>query len=560
MARKPFVVLHPSMLFARQSLLAGTTGLLLGGSYAFSQYVGELMLVAYVPLLIAFIEDSLEIGWKRRTWLAYGSLVLFHGLTNWWIASWQEQTDPYLFATGISLLIVHPFFLVLPFVVLASIRKRLGPQWTLIAFPLCLTAFEWLHGQTDLSYPWLTSGYALVHSPMAQLAEVVGVYGLTFLIACVNAFVAWVLSYRSSSARVAAASMAFPLAAIACWIGVGSVWQKQVAASYAEAQKYGTCSVMLVQPNENPWDKWTDSRMQLAVHLTLADSTIARGVKPDLVVWSETALPFIIQDARHEIEWTALRTWVARSNVALLTGVADRVVYPIGQAPPSARSSTIEPEVKYDVFNAAYLLNADTSLVQVHRKSMLTPFAERLPFADQLTFAMSWIEWGVGISAWGKGQTRHPLSVVSGTDTLLHLGPVICIESIYPEVTRDFVNNGATALCVITNDAWYNGTPGPRQHFDIARMRAIETRRPILRCANSGITGLIEPSGSAGMEIEPMMSGVALVNVAQVRGRTVYVAMGDVIPRVCLALVLFLLILARIPLLQRILPFRFTSQ
>jgi apolipoprotein N-acyltransferase len=216
--------------------------------------------------------------------------------------------------------------------------------------------------------------------------------------------------------------------------------------------------------------------------------------------------------------------------------------------------------VQYDVFNAAYLLNADTSKVQVHRKSMLTPFAERLPFADQLTFAMSWIEWGVGISAWGKGLARNPLFVTRGSDTIMRLGPIICIESIYPEVSRDFVANGANVLCVITNDAWYNGTPGPRQHFDIARMRAIETRRPVLRCANSGITGLIGPDGSSSIEIEPMQSGVALANVLPTEVVTPYVRFGDLIAKACTALVVFLLILARIPALQRILPFRFTSQ
>ena len=142
----------------------------------------------------------------------------------------------------------------------------------------------------------------------------------------------------------------------------------------------------------------------------------------------------------------------------------------------------------------------------------------------------------------------------------MRLGPIICIESIYPEVSRDFVANGANVLCVITNDAWYNGTPGPRQHFDIARMRAIETRRPVLRCANSGITGLIGPDGSSSIEIEPMQSGVALANVLPTEVVTPYVRFGDLIAKACTALVVFLLILARIPALQRILPFRFTSQ
>jgi apolipoprotein N-acyltransferase len=557
LARKPFVVLHPPMKQQRQLLLAVSSGLLLGCSYTFSLWLGEMMLVAYVPLLVLFAEDSTELGWSRRTWYAYGSLFLYHGLTNWWIASWQEQTDPYLFATGIVLMLVHPLFLMLPFVALSSIRKRLGPGWMITSFPVCLTAFEWVHGQTDLSYPWLTSGYSLVNSPMSQVADVVGVYGLSFLLACVNSMFAWILLYRSQHMRRLVMHATAALAVVALWALAGSIRSRAHEPDPSDAKQ--GCRVALVQPNENPWDKWTDSRMQLAVHLSLSDSSAWAQTKPDLVIWSETALPFIIRDPRHELEWTALTTWVARSQVNLLTGVADRVVYSAGQAPPSARTSR-SGDVQYDVFNAAYLLNADTSKVQVHRKSMLTPFAERLPFADQLTFAMSWIEWGVGISAWGKGLARNPLFVTRGSDTIMRLGPIICIESIYPEVSRDFVANGANVLCVITNDAWYNGTPGPRQHFDIARMRAIETRRPVLRCANSGITGLIGPDGSSSIEIEPMQSGVALANVLPTEVVTPYVRFGDLIAKACTALVVFLLILARIPALQRILPFRFTSQ
>lgn len=541
----------------RQLLLAISSGLLLGSSYALSQWLGEIMLVAYVPLLILFAEDSPEIGWSRRTRYAYGSLFLYHGLTNWWIASWQKQTDPYLFATGIVLMVVHPLFLMLPFVALSSIRKRLGPGWMIASFPVCLAAFEWIHGQTDLSYPWLTSGYSLVNSPMAQIADIVGVYGLSFLVACVNSVIAWILLYRSPSMRRLVMHAAAALAVVALWALAGSIRSRAHKPDTSAAKQ--VCRVALVQPNENPWDKWTDSRMQLAVHLSLSDSSALAQSKPDLVVWSETALPFIIRDPRHELEWTALKTWVARSQVNLLTGVADRIIYAVGQAPPSARTSRAG-DAQYDVFNAAYLMSADTTAVQVHRKSMLTPFAERLPFADQLTFAMSWIEWGVGISAWGKGLSRSPLYVTRGRDTIMRIGPIICIESIYPEVSRDFVANGANALCVITNDAWYNGTPGPRQHFDIARMRAIETRRPVLRCANSGITGLISPDGSTAIEIKPMQSGVALANVFPTDGVTLYVRIGDVIPKACTALVVFLLILARIPALQRILPFRFTSQ
>lgn len=560
-AREPFVVLHPRMNESRPITLSLLSGILLGVSYAFVDWgSGVLMLVAYVPLLLLFAQDSPELGWKRRTWYAYLSLVLFHGLTNWWIASWQEQTDPYLFATGIALLVVHPLLLLPPFIALASIRKRLGVQWMFASFPFVLTAFEWLHGQTDFSYPWLSSGYALINLSFAQVADVVGVYGLTFLLAvsnCIIAALAFLPSFRVKRWR--RIILAVHVLLLSAWGAIGYIHQKSVEALTEPAGADSARSVMLVQPNENPWDKWTDSRVQLAIHLSLTDSAIAKHGIPDAVIWSETALPYVIRDPRHSLEWSGLRSWIDKTGTSLMTGVADRVIYDRSQAPASARTSSADPDLKYDVFNAAYMLNPSVSDVQVHRKSMLTPFAERLPFADQLTFAMSWIEWGVGISSWGKGLSRVPIHAVRNADTLLSIGSIICIESIYPEVSRDLVLNGANALCVITNDAWYNGTAGPRQHYNIARMRAIETRKPVLRCANSGVSGLISPTGESVQEIPTEQSGVAVVKVVPNDVITPFVRYGNVIPIASAVFVVFLLLGARIPAFQRILSFRSTS-
>jgi len=548
------------MTISRPLKLSITSGLLLGFSYSFVEWCsGVLMLVAYMPLLKLFTEESPEIGWNRRVWYAYISLALFHAMSNWWIASWQQQTDPYLFATGIALLFIHPLLLMLPFVALASIRKRMGPGWLLLSFPFVLTAFEWLHGQTDFSYPWLTSGYTLGNLNLGQVADIVGVYGLSFLIGISNSITSMLShSFQVSTKRTRNILLAVYAVYIGVWSVVGGIRQEQAQPYALPTKATDVQSVMLVQPNENPWDKWSDSRQQLAVHITLTDSAIAAAQKPDLVVWSETALPFVIRDSRHDVEWTGLRTWVARTSAALLTGVADRMIYPSDQAPPSARKSEQDPTVKYDVFNAAYLINADTALVQVHRKSVLTPFAERLPFADQLTFAMSWIEWGVGISSWGKGQARNPQYVMRGADTTLRVGPIICIESIYPEVSRDFVLNGANTLCVVTNDAWYNGTAGPRQHYNIARMRAIETRKPVLRCANSGVSGLIAATGESVSELPVEQSAVGLVEVMPNNIITPFVRYGNVLPILSAWIVVFLLLAARIPLIQRILSFRST--
>ncbi len=126
-------------------------------------------------------------------------------------------------------------------------------------------------------------------------------------------------------------------------------------------------------------------------------------------------------------------------------------------------------------------------------------------------------------------------------------------------MARDLVNNGADVLCVITNDAWFNGTPGPEQHFVISRMRAIEQRRWLLRCANSGMTGIIAPSGRPSVRIPAQTRAVAIGSAEPLSSRTVYAVIGDVIPVIGAITMLLAFLLTRFPRLLRKLPIHSNS-
>lgn len=525
--------------------LFALSGILLGVAFPPSPF-GWVAFVAYVPVLIAI--DQLQEGVRRRAIIGnlYATFFLYHGITNWWVLSWQEQTDPYLMASGAALWLGHPFFLSLPFYALASIRRRLGRRVYLWSAPLAIAGFEWLHGQTDASYPWLTTGYDLLSTPFVQVADWIGVYGLSLLIVVVNALIAsWYVARSTEHASRTPLYAAVGLLAV--WLGASVAHHSAVEGRRTD----GTLTVSLVQPNENPWDKWTDPRKQVATHIAMVNTARQQGALPDVVVWSETAIPFTIREAPYQPEMARLQHWVDTSSVTLLTGFADRMIYPVGEAPPSARTSSYDPNLRYDHFNASMTIDPDRGVTSIHRKSMLTPFAERLPFADQLSFAMSWIEWGVGISAWGKGRTRDPQPILRDGDTIARIGTIICIESIYPEVARDMVNNGADLLCVITNDAWYNGTWGPEQHYHIARMRAIEQRRDLIRCAMSGETGVITLEGGSRARIPALTQDVLTAEAHPSSQRTLYAVVGDVVPPAGLFVTLLLLIGARFPSVVR---------
>jgi apolipoprotein N-acyltransferase len=141
-------------------------------------------------------------------------------------------------------------------------------------------------------------------------------------------------------------------------------------------------------------------------------------------------------------------------------------------------------------------------------------------------FMRSWFEWGVGISAWGIGTDQHNLQVKTTNDSAM-LGPIICIESIYPEFVSNTTGNGAEIIVIITNDAWYDNTPGPEQHFLIAAMRAIENRRFIARCANTGVSGIISPTGKTMSRLSQYTRSGLSEPVPRLKEKSIYVLYGD---------------------------------
>lgn len=505
--------------------------------------------MAFVPLMWTLFSQIEESSQSSVVGPLYVCFFVFHGLCNWWISSWQEQTDPYLLASGIAVWLAHPLLLMLPWLTLVWLSKRLSRTATAVLIPVVYTAGEWIHGQTDFSYPWLTVGYSMVDVPSAQMAEVVGVYGISFAIMAVNTLVYAALLHRDSAAR----SAGLLIFAVVLWVGLSAAGSVRRSSS-EWLNKGGGLRVEIVQPNINPWDKWSAPSDQLRIHKAVSDSLRRDGVRADVSLWSETAIPYVIRNYRYIADWMDVRRWVDTSGTTLLTGFADMMVYPDGTAPASARSLAVATDVKYDHFNAAMVVNPGRADVPVHRKTMLTPFAERLPFADQLSFAMKWFEWGVGISAWGQGRERYPLPVIRNGDTIARIGTIICIESIYPDVARDMVNNGADVLAVITNDAWYNGTWGPRQHYDIARMRAIEFRRPVVRCANSGVSGIISADGTSEKELPVLRRMASTVQVRPNNVQTFYARHGDWLAVACAILSLFAVVIARFSAVLRILP------
>jgi apolipoprotein N-acyltransferase len=228
-------------------------------------------------------------------------------------------------------------------------------------------------------------------------------------------------------------------------------------------------------------------------------------------------------------------------NIPLLSGFAEFVLIPDYQKESLAKPYPLLPGYKYYAHNAAALIQPHDS-VQIHRKMKLTPFGEGFPFSQDIELLAGFLEWGVGISGWKKGKIQSPLVLRNPDGRIIsNIGTVICIESIYPEFVRKYAKQGASMLAVITNDAWFDNSPGPMQHFAISQMRAIESHRSIARCGNTGISGFIHADGSIQDIAKPQSEQILKADIVQLYDLTIYCLYGDFLPYISSVCSLFLL-------------------
>lgn len=523
-------------------LAAALSGSLLGlafpplplGGLAFGALIPLMWVLGQAPPLLQLVRVGYVFGF------------CFHGVANWWVSSWQAETDPYLLVAGLLLWLGHPLFFLVPIVSAGWIARSLAPRWALWSFPAVWTAFEWLHSLGDLGYPWLLLGYTQAQQQnWIQIADLAGIWGMSFLIVCINV-VAYELLSSWSNARARGMSFSQWLHQRAARVGIASVVALVLLPVFYGALRLqqlrsnpvrSLLRAILVQPNFNPWAKWEalTAVEQIQQQQRLTDSLL-RQFPAELVVWNETAIPVPITVPEYGWLWESLREWVRQRGSALLSGFAEMRFVPAQAATPLMRPVPWDSSRFYEAYNAALLLSPTGELVGVHRKIRLTPFAERFPYAELFGRFPRLLEWGVGISSWAKGERQQVLRLVRVTGDTLAIGVAICIESVFPDFARTYIRQGGELLVVISNDAWFNHTPGPAQHFAIARVRAVELRRPLLRCANSGVTAAVLPTGEVIAELPPYVAAALPVVLPLGQAWSLYEHIGDMLP--CVAAVL----------------------
>ncbi len=481
--------------------LAIISGTLVGLSYPFFP-LGFLAWFSFVPLI--HILNRTDPGTAFRMGYLAGAVANLFSL--YWIGFNSGAVFTTVFSSMIGAVLYLGLFWGLFALAVNLVHKYLGIG--LLIWPFFWVIMEYIRSFGAMGFPWINLALTQVgYLPMVQLAEITGTYGIAFWIICLN-----LGFYRLLVNKKSRVQMLFGLVGILLLIYLFGLWRIK----YYENQSADRhLSIVLVQPNLNPNDKWEKSKREFV--FDLMDSTLVEALqlKPQLVLWPESAVPAYlrINDYRRK----RIEYHISAAGIPLLTGSVDRERLEDGTA---------------RVYNGSLLIRPDGSL-ESYNKIHLVPFAEYIPFSWKFPILKK-LNFGQGNFDHGTEYTVFELDSVNFSN-------LICYESSFPQQVRKFIQKGARLMTIETNDAWVGQSSGPYQHYDLAVLRAIENRIPFARCANTGISGFIKPSGRSFNKIPLNQIGIVKGTLGIPREISFYARYGDLFMLLCCVLTIFII-------------------
>ena len=484
--------------------------------------------VAFVPLF--FLEKKIrEQKDHSGIFFFYVSLSLFlwNAGSTFWI--WNATVFG-----AIAAFLVNMLMMSLPFIIYHRMQKRLYEKQAEWVFICSWMAFEYWHLNWDLSWPWMMLGNIFSSVPsIVQWYEYTGVFGGTFWIVYVNFMLFRYIKAFNERSRFLNFSRAFNL----LFFGIFA----PIFLSFYLQQNYhenkNPLTVLVVQPNVDPYtDKFGNMSPleQTQKMLRIAESKIDSTVQ--LVMFPETAIVGSLNedmlDANESIQ--LIRNFIQKHpGIQILSG-ADTYKFYKNKNERSSTARKYEGDEYYDVYNTALLIDA-TPKIQIYHKSKLVPGVEKMPFPKLLGFLGKFaVDLGGTNGSLGSSSEAEVLSIQHHN----FVAPIICYESIYGEYVGNYISKNANLLCVVTNDGWWGNTPGIHQHFDYARLRAIETRRYVARSANTGISGFVDAQGNVLAHSEWWKEDAIKMTVNLNTQTTFYVEYGDYLAKLALILTL----------------------
>ena len=470
--------------------------------------------ISLVPLF--YVLATARPGSSFLAGVLFGFLHII-GLAYWIFNALYFYTGVGFLVSILFLVLVAGFFLGLYYglfaLAAAQILQSRGP-WFLktVYVASAWVCTEYLRAHLFSGMPWDLFGYCQYRwLGLIQIADITGVYGISFILVFANCCIYQACAVWPDIRKIFRMVLpAIGLVAAVLLYGFFRLSLYTAQPALQEEHKTGIIQCSILQ--DERWQGDTQD-MQVARYLAHSDEAFRQGAK--LIVWPEAALQTYLQEQIPD----SIVQMLAQHNGALLIG-GPRYIGQPGD---------------YTFYNSAFLLSKN-GIVQFYDKIHLLPFGEYFPlgFIDVLRNSYA------GPRQYSEGSQYRVITTPEGK-----LATLLCFEIIFPELVRGFVRNGAEILVNISNDAWFGRTSAHYQHFSMAVFRAIEFRRPVLRSANTGISGYIDAAGHIVSKIDPFQEGVIICSPALGHGESFYCRYGDLFAYVCMGCFLFFLFFKR---------------
>jgi apolipoprotein N-acyltransferase len=482
------------------AVVAGVAGgVALSAAYPHPNWDGTAW-VALTPVMLTALgrrpRPAFGLGWL-------GGFAFFLVLLRWLNFTFQTYSEfpaavvwlPTALLAGYCALYVGAFA-----AALSWIAERRSIALALAAAPFLWVSGEWLRGHVLGGFPWGLLGYSQFQRlPVIQIAELGGVYAVSFVLLAANAATVGIVALPW---RQAAVGVMGALALVVATLTFGYVRLAQAPLAPEEV------SVAVMQPSIEQPLKWDAQQTTRTLDIYFALTRRAARERPDLIVWPETAAPSVLR--RDPDLLGALRAMSAALRVPLVVGSVD-----------------VDDVVPDRVYNAAFLVTG-RGITDRYDKIHLVPFGEYVPLG-LIGVVRKWAEFVSQMEAGSRAV------VFPGPPT--PFGIVICYEGIFPELFREFVRGDARVMLNMTNDAWFGRTSGPWQHLSMYPLRAVEHRIAIARAANTGVSAFIAPSGQIIRRMALFDRGVMTERLPLRSVRTLYTRFGDWLAYLSLAAV-----------------------
>jgi apolipoprotein N-acyltransferase len=467
--------------------------------------------VAFVPLLLSLWKKSP--GEAFQAGFVFG-LVYFFG-TLYWIYHSINFYGGVSFVVSISIVLLLCCYLsiypaVFAYCFASFIKRTRLPA--LIIGPVIWVLLEFVRSYAFTGFPWSSIGYSQYKFlPVIQVSDITGVYGISFLVLAFNCAIVDGLLIRARVRKMPLFPLSYTIIGfiiffivIVSSLGYG-FWR------LGQDRPGNPVKAGLVQGNIEQDKKWDPVFQKYVMDTYYALSLDAAGRSPDLIIWPETAVPFIFGEDKENTE--QLVQFEKTLNTHLL----------LGSILTKKTAAEQQP-----LTNSVLLLDKEGKIIYQYDKIHLVPFGEYVPLRRVLFFVDKLVA-GIGDYVPGNEYTKAETSFGN-------FAPMVCYEIIFPGLVRKFYSINGDFIVTVTNDAWFGKTAGPYQHFSMAVFRAIENRKPVMRSANTGISGFIDSNGRIISRTELFQRQVLTGEIKTDKTLTYYSRYGDLFAYFCIVI------------------------